>query len=237
MRVVMIFFGSRMWSRVVTRLKGQCDSCGELCVQTVTSEVRVLTIFFVPLIPVSKRTFIMCALCGARQYFVAPTKVQADSVLRADLSDNIGAIGTNEESKRARWKKLLEAGDRPMLIRKALASIAVVSSALLVFGLTNSGFRTSFFGSPEVITKTVPIYVTPDTSPTWEIGACLAESADGTSSHPVKCGDPHWAVVVSKVTSRDDCPYFSDYAATYTPHAIFYASSGWCAVKSNVSQQ
>lgn len=102
-------------------------------------------------------------------------------------------------------------------------------------------FMILFLAYPQHTTTTkvvrIPRFIVTSTPPSWEVGACVGLSANGQDVFPVHCGQPHFGVVVSEVTSRYDCPYFTNYTSTYSPEAstVTQGSQVFCYVHSNVS--
>jgi hypothetical protein len=237
----MFIWGFRTNSRIVGRLKASCIFCGDTCIQTISEITRVFTLFFIPLFPISKKTETVCTSCGKSYKPIAvgaetpPQKVYLTSTDATASEDGAAKLEVSGTDSRA--TAILPSGRKNLMVRRSLAVIAVASSFLLILGLANSGFRQSFFGTPGVVTKSVPVYVTPTTLVTWQVGGCVALSADGTSGHPVSCDLPHYAVIVSKVTSKYDCPYYTNYSGSYTQEASWYLKYNffWCAVPQDVT--
>jgi hypothetical protein len=239
--VDMFIWGFRTNSRIVGRLKADCIFCGDTCIQTIGEMTRVFTLFFIPLFAISKKIETTCTSCG---YSSKPFAVSAKTPTLQNESPPSGGVASplanaaklELPESESESTEAFPGVRKDLLVRQSLAVIAVVSSFLLILGLTNSGFRESFFGTPGVVTKTVPVYVTPKTFVDWEVGACLAQSPSG-GAYPVKCNSSHYAVITAKVTSAHYCPYVADYASSYTAENLTFATDSmvWCAVRVDVS--
>jgi hypothetical protein len=59
-----ILFGLRTRSKVLARLLLVCNLCGRPAAQTVYRRMRWFTLFFIPVIPISRHYRMQCALCG-----------------------------------------------------------------------------------------------------------------------------------------------------------------------------
>src|SRR5450759_3053675 len=76
-----IIFGSCAKNKVLGQLYGRCPGCGREGYQTGVRSQRWFTLYFLPVIPMSKSTTLRCNLCGyqwqvdnkqADAWFLAP---------------------------------------------------------------------------------------------------------------------------------------------------------------------
>lgn len=74
---VSVIYGSRSRNRVMGQAQHVCPQCKKKGVQTVVRSRRCFTLYFIPLLPLSKKTIARCNLCGF-QY--AMDNKQADSL-------------------------------------------------------------------------------------------------------------------------------------------------------------
>ena len=74
---VSVICGSRSRNRVMGQMQNICPQCKKKGFQTVVCSRRWFTLYFIPLIPLSKKTIARCNLCGF-QY--AMDNKQADSL-------------------------------------------------------------------------------------------------------------------------------------------------------------
>ena len=51
--------------------------------------------------------------------------------------------------------------------------------------------------------------------PDWKVGNCVSLGSNGQDVNPASCNSNAYAVIVSKVSSYYDCPYFTDYNSTF----------------------
>jgi len=60
----MLIWGLRAKAKVLARLMLICRACGNPAAQTLVERVRWFTLFFIPLIPFSRKRLMQCAFCG-----------------------------------------------------------------------------------------------------------------------------------------------------------------------------
>ena len=112
---MLFFFGMRKRVRGIGRFTMVCQRCGETHVQTVVGIKRILTIFFVPLIPLTKTgEHVQCLSCKTRyvtEVLKVPTTVQMQVALAAGMRAIVAII--------------LRAGDpaSPLSRRRALDTV------------------------------------------------------------------------------------------------------------------
>jgi hypothetical protein len=61
---VSVIYGSRSRNRVMGQMQNVCPLCKKKGFQTVVRSRRWFTLYFIPLIPSSKKTIARCNLCG-----------------------------------------------------------------------------------------------------------------------------------------------------------------------------
>jgi hypothetical protein len=62
---MLIIFGFRTRVKALARLLLVCSVCGKPAAQTVYRRVRWFTLFFIPVVPVTRQHRMQCALCGS----------------------------------------------------------------------------------------------------------------------------------------------------------------------------
>jgi hypothetical protein len=61
---VFIIFGFRTFLRNLAVVTAVCPHCNNPAAHRIVKRTRMLTLFFIPLIPVGIKTFSVCAFCG-----------------------------------------------------------------------------------------------------------------------------------------------------------------------------
>jgi hypothetical protein len=62
-----IVWGFRSRNKVLGKAAYQCSSCGQNAYHTGVRSTRWFTLFFIPVIPISKKTTARCGACGFQQ--------------------------------------------------------------------------------------------------------------------------------------------------------------------------
>ncbi len=114
--------------------------------------------------------------------------------------------------------------------------VAIVCIALLIGARFSVPLQHRLFGSSPV-TQTIYRDAIVLPTPTWEVGGCVAQSPSGKAFFPIACSAPHFAVIVSKSTTVNACPYYENFNASYKNHATYFKRFGvvWCAVKADIA--
>ena len=60
-----LIWGFRSRAKVLARLLLVCRMCSKPAAQTVVQRVRWFTLFFIPVIPFSRKHLMQCAMCGS----------------------------------------------------------------------------------------------------------------------------------------------------------------------------
>jgi hypothetical protein len=90
---VIILFGTRPKVRTVGHLTLQCPSCGVTCAQALRDTRRHFTLFFVPVVPVSRTASLVCSSCGQARKIDKATAEQMTRYLAGDAPRS-GLSGT-----------------------------------------------------------------------------------------------------------------------------------------------
>lgn len=75
---MLLIFGFRNVSKVLAVLTVQCNKCGQVAAQRCLQARRRFTLFFIPVVTVSKKHYRVCVACGTTW---ALTKEQADEMV------------------------------------------------------------------------------------------------------------------------------------------------------------
>ena len=61
---MLLIFGFRVYSRLLATVAYVCENCGQHASHAVTKRTRRVTLFFLPLFPVSTTYLDQCSFCG-----------------------------------------------------------------------------------------------------------------------------------------------------------------------------
>jgi ribosomal protein L37E len=81
-----IIFGSRSKNKVLGQVQYPCQRCGRMAFHTLVRSQRWFSLYFIPLIPMSKTTTTRCNLCG---YQAQIDNNQADAMVSQGMANSL----------------------------------------------------------------------------------------------------------------------------------------------------
>ena len=81
-----IIFGSRSKNKVLGQVQYPCPRCGRMAFHTLVRSQRWFALYFIPIIPMSKRTTARCNLCG---YQAQIDNNQADAMVSQGMANSL----------------------------------------------------------------------------------------------------------------------------------------------------
>ena len=82
-----IIFGSRSKNKVLGQVQYPCQRCGRMAYHTLVRSRRWFSLYFIPVIPLSKTTTARCNLCGYQSQI---DNNQADAMIPQSGANNAG---------------------------------------------------------------------------------------------------------------------------------------------------
>lgn len=87
---MIILFGTRGRVRTVGNLTMQCPFCGVTCAQALREARRFFTLFFIPIIPISHNSALVCSSCGQGRKIDKPQAEQMKAYLAGHAISSAG---------------------------------------------------------------------------------------------------------------------------------------------------
>jgi hypothetical protein len=91
---MLLIFGFRVRAKVLARLLLICRACQRPASQAVLQRVRWFTLFFIPVIPFSRKSLLQCAMCGHVSEIDPADAAQLVKQAQAATAEPVAAVET-----------------------------------------------------------------------------------------------------------------------------------------------